>query len=100
MIESLVKSKMFEPVTATNGSALCSVDPPSYVRSAKIAPICALMCNDDDNCNSYNYRENTRQCQLYDYIPNRYSVVAGCTSQQGKSISAWNKQQTHIDNNF
>ena len=69
-------------------SPLCAVDPPSYVNHVEAginglhcipaAVVCSWKCFQRSNCSRFNFKGNGSNCELYFYIPIRYSVVASC----------------------
>jgi len=78
----------FEAVTSSTGEKLCGTDKPSDVASNVRNVIrCGAICMVDDTCETYSYKNATKECDMYvGTAPKNYSIVPGCSSytRQGR----------------
>jgi len=83
-----VMTSNFEAVTSSTGEKLCSVAKPSdTVMNVRSDIQCGTICMSDKFCETYSYKKELKECDLYDCtVPQNYSAVLGCSSYklQGK----------------
>src|SRR6218665_1323900 len=89
-------AKVFRILQASNGTELCDVDTPTAVFSVSelkessvgiigCAPpkaLCAWKCMKDGNCISYNWKDDSQLCELFQQPPENCAVVSRCTYYQ------------------
>src|SRR6218665_563290 len=83
-------AKLFKYTRNVNGTVICALDQPSTVipfdqlsslPSGSCSPMgvrCAWQCTLDQNCTNFNYREDQRSCDLFNYTPNICSTSQDC----------------------
>src|ERR1700733_1829687 len=84
-------AKSFQVTRTSDGTELCSVDPPSkafnvsqligasaYLGIVPSKALCGWQCSKDPNCMSYNWRDDIGVCEVYYYDPVSCSVVSCC----------------------
>jgi len=62
---------------------VCAVDNPSTVvtmAASTMAGQCGVMCNVDSDCEFFQFKEDSAQCELFDYSPSNFSPIDRCTS--------------------
>ena len=91
-------SAEFLLLSLSDGSALCSLDPPSAIvpvtnfenyspsltsfHSIPCIPAlakCAYVCTQEENCMSYNYNETSDECELFFYTAINYASTDTCS---------------------
>ena len=93
LMTTAADQKSFAKVASSNGTELCSADPPSSVfqvggsgsKSCEGLPPsvqCAQLCTQLPNCTNFNYRTDGGQCQLYFYVPSLCTIQPDCTHFQ------------------
>src|SRR6218665_201291 len=84
--------KTFESTRFPNGKVACATGNPTKAfrlnqnqpcgecsDSCKVYGMqCAWHCSQDDGCTNYNYKEDTRMCEIFNYPPRYVSFVTGC----------------------
>jgi len=83
-----VLASIFKAVTSSSGKKLCAVAKPSdTVVNVRSDIQCGVICMADILCETYSYKKDLRECDLYDCTaPQNYSAIPGCISYklQGK----------------
>jgi len=83
-----VLASHFEAVTSSSGEKQCAIDKPSdTVMNVRSDIQCGAICMADELCETYSFKKDLKQCDLYDCTaPHNYSAVPGCSSYklQGK----------------
>ena len=81
----------FKRVADDEDTTLCAVDRPwtlvnilpnqPPVNNVCIPPtvLCTKRCLREPNCVGYNYREDSRHCEIYNFIPLNVNVQSGCS---------------------
>ena len=81
----------FKKVASCNGTDLCAVDRPSAVSTflsdqpivdnicVPAVVLCARSCTLRCGCVGYNYRTDSRRCEMYDDVPTDTVTQLGCS---------------------
>ena len=65
---------------AENGSVLCATSPPTKTVIADVKLLCVDACLRRPSCgDGFNYRSETKRCELYFDQPNNYQVQPNCS---------------------
>jgi len=85
-------STNFDAATSSTGEKLCAADKPFDVASNVRSVIqCGAICMVHDTCETYSFKDTTKECVLYvGRAAQTYSVVPGCSSyiRQGSGVSS------------
>src|SRR6218665_223106 len=107
-----IDSKPFTRTSNENGTVMCATDEPSLVfgvhqlavqsTEATCVPLgmyCAWKCNMESNCTNFNYREDTKRCELFFYTPSNCTSIQFCSHEQA-SIPSNNSNNTYFLRSF
>lgn len=70
-----------------SGVKLCSADPPSMTETKVSLIHCATRCASLTSCANFNFRNNEKTCELYQFTPKCYSSTPTCTHYQVNFMS-------------
>jgi len=78
-----------------NGSVVCATEEPSLVfelhqlavqstgpTCVPLGIYCAWKCSLEPNCTNFNYREDTKRCELFSYMPSNCTSIQFCTHSE------------------
>jgi hypothetical protein len=81
MASASMKPLSFRVKTDANGARVCSVDQPLIVlpmRSQTMVIQCGTKCTSSSTCIYYQFKSDVKQCELFDYLPQNFSVINQC----------------------
>jgi len=83
MTSHTMLSRTFTVQVNATGSSVCAVDKPTtVVRMAASAMTgrCGVTCNVDPSCELFQFKEDSAQCEMYNYSPSNFSSIDHCTA--------------------
>lgn len=94
-----IVSGTFRVKRATDGTQLCARDNPSVVYNSSqfekppVSPgcvpesvLCAWKCKTDENCISFNWKNDQQLCEVFYFVPLSFGFVAGCDFHEVRKL--------------
>ena len=110
LVVAMIKSSNYQMVTLSNGDKACSTKGPTKIMSLTSNRIinkklkCGSECTSASNCLLYQYRQDLKMCELYDFWPAKFSPASDCIGfrDAGELIQHLNnlKQRLQMSNMF